>query len=91
MTKIAAAAGAVVEGVKHYVGRQLAPIEARLAALEAAQHKTLADAFRGGWMPGSTYKRGELVQHANQLFLALDDTDGRPGESPYWRALSKTR
>ena len=91
MSKVAQAADAVIEGVKVFVGRRLAPIEQRLAALEAERSKTLADAFMGGWMAGREYKRGALVQHADALWLAMTETDERPGQSPAWRALAPTR
>jgi hypothetical protein len=93
MSKIAQAAAGVVEAVREHVTRRLAPFEKRLAALEAQQQKTLADSFRGGWMAGSTYTRGELCQHRGELYLCLMNTDSeaQPGHSAAWRCLSGKR
>ena len=79
------------EMVDKFFTAAVQPYVERIAALEAAREKTLADAFQGGWLAGRTYKRGSLVQHADALWLALDDSDARPGQSSAWRALAPTR
>lgn len=79
----------MVDATKDYVARQLHPLEVRIAALERAQQKSLADAFQGPYIPRATYKRGALVQHRGSAWLALEDTDGKPGEGAGWRLLVK--
>ena len=67
------------------IDARIAALEARIAALESLQHKTLADAFQGPHLAGKTYSRGDLVQRSRRYWLALTQTDARPGESGDWR------
>ena len=67
----------------------LADLERRLAAMEQQQQRSLADAFRGPWLPATAYQRGDLVQHGGSAWLALEDGNGRPGECSAWRLLVK--
>jgi hypothetical protein len=80
----------IVEAMTEYVTRKLRPLEQRIADLEGAQQKTLADAFQGAWLPRALYRRGSLVQYGGSCWLALEETDGRPGEAPGWRLLVKS-
>jgi hypothetical protein len=80
-------ARAMVDATVGLIARKLKPLEQRIAALESERHKSLADAFQGPWLPRATYLRGALVQHAGGAWLALEDTDGKPGEAPGWRLL----
>lgn len=73
--------------VKTHVALKVGPLLARIAALEAAQSKTLADHFEGGWLAGRVYKRGALVQRGDSLHLCLTETDEAPGSSAAWRCL----
>ncbi len=57
----------------------------RLKKLEAVPHKSLADSFRGPWMPGS-YERGAVVQK-DGLWICLEATTSKPGEGEGWRLL----
>jgi hypothetical protein len=75
-------------GVHDYIGKALAPLVARVAALEQAQTKSLADAYRGAWLPGR-YERGALCSHAGSLWLCIEDGDGKPGGSASWRLIVK--
>ena len=84
----------LVEATRDFVARQLAPrdrrieaLEARLASLEGAKTKTLADAYQGAWLSHRTYLRGALVQHGGCAWLALDDTAAKPGEGSGWKLL----
>ena len=67
---------------------RLAALEQRIAELEGGQAKSLADCFRGPWLPETTYRRGELVQHRGSVWIALAaDVAGKPGETDGWRLL----
>ena len=57
----------------------------RLVELEAREQKTLADAFVGPWLPQRLCRRGSLAQHSGNAWLALADTEAKPGEG--WRLL----
>ena len=59
----------------------------RLDALEARQEKSLADSFKGPWLPRAGYTRGALVQHQGSIWIALYDVEGKPGEAEGWRLL----
>jgi hypothetical protein len=86
----------IVGATKAYIDRELAPLRAeleaaqhRIRALETAEAKTLADAFRGSWMPGSVYTRGSLTVCDGSLWLALVDSDQKPGVTDAWRLVTK--
>jgi hypothetical protein len=52
-------------------------------------HRALAEAFRGPWQK-RTYERGQLVQHGGSAWIALEDTDGKPGEPDSgWQLFAK--
>lgn len=63
----------------------LEALAARIEALEAREQKSLADAFQGPWMPQRLY----LVQHGGSAWIALADTEAKPGEGEGWRLLVK--
>ncbi len=74
-------------GIHDYLGKAFAPVdsrinalEARLNALEARGAKSLADCFKGAWLPGH-YQRGDLIQHRGSMWLCIETGDGKPGES----------
>jgi hypothetical protein len=75
-------------GVHDYIAKALAPLVARVKALEERETKTLADHFRGPWLPGE-YKRGDLVQHRGSAWLCIETGTGKPGESSHWRLIVK--
>jgi hypothetical protein len=52
-----------------------------------ANGPNIADAYKGAWMIG-VYKRGSLVTHSGSLFLALKDTDAKPGTDT-WKLVVK--
>lgn len=64
-------------------------LENEIADLKAAQSKTLADAFRGTWQPGSTYVRGSLAIWDGSLWLAMADTSSKCGSDDTWRMITK--
>lgn len=77
-------------GLHDYIGRALAPLVARVKALEARETKSLADAYRGTWQPGNSYQRGSLATHQGSLWIALADTGDKPGTgSGDWRLCVK--
>ena len=76
--------------VREHVAAELAELEARIVQrMEEREAKTLADAFKGPWMPGH-YERGSLVQR-DGVWICLEDTDAKPGEGGGWRLLVKSR
>jgi len=76
-------------GVRDYIGGALKPLVERISALEQAQTKSLADSYKGAWLPGR-YARGALVTHGGSLWLAVEDAEGKPGGSPAWRLIVKS-
>ena len=69
--------GRLVAAIKGYVQREIAWV----------QRRTLADDFKGSWLAGQTYERGDLVQRGNSTWLCFETTSDMPGASPAWRRL----
>jgi len=67
-------------------GGRIRGLDDRITALETREVKSLADSFKGTWLPGK-YERGDLIQHRGSMWLAVEDGDGKPGESSCWRLL----
>lgn len=46
--------------------------------------------FRGSWIAGYTYQKGDVVYESNQFFVAISENDSRyPSEqAEYWKPLS---
>lgn len=61
-------------------------IETRFAELQV---RSFADAYRSVFKHGESYKRGEFSTWGGSLFLALADTENRPGESSDWQLVVK--
>jgi hypothetical protein len=75
----------VLKRIGEKVGAELRKLRARIADLEAKQLK-----MGGVWKAGVRYQESSLVTHQGGLFLALCDTDTRPGGgSPAWRLAVK--
>jgi hypothetical protein len=87
--KLEAMAGPMGSALGKHIASKLGPLEKRIEALEGAHMKSLADSFQGPWLPRALYKRGALVQHAGAVWIALEDVDGKPGESAGWRLMVK--
>ncbi len=69
---------------------RLAAVEQKLADVEAAGTKSLADAFRGSFQLPQPYQRGALVVFDGSLWLCLSDVAGsKPGESSAWRLVCR--
>jgi hypothetical protein len=70
-----------------------AQLRARVTALEGLaatmQQRGLADFDRGIWRQGETYKRNDVCSDRGAAWLALVDTDARPGSSGAWRLIAK--
>lgn len=64
-------------------------LEQRLAALEASQTKSLADSYRGTFLTGTKYARGDLLTHGGSLFLCMRDTSSKPETDDSWRLIVK--
>jgi len=83
---------AVLEAIQHHavqpLSTRIADLELQVAALRAEKSATFADAYRGLWMPGA-FKRGDLVTADGSLWLALEDSKGKPGSDSAWRLVVK--
>jgi len=88
MTKANIDVAQFVEGIHKYIAAVVRPLVERIKALEGLQTKTLADAYRGIWIP-NPYERGAIVTHKGGLWLAVQGGDGRPGESATWKLIVK--
>jgi hypothetical protein len=73
----------------HELEKSLAEATRKVEALERAEEKTLADAFRGGWQPGTFYTRGGLTVWDGSLWLCMADSGEKPGSSESWRMITK--
>ena len=77
-----------LETIAKGVGAVVRPLAQRIAELEAT-------ALRDGgiWEPGKTYPKGSAVTHRGSLWVALQDTNSRPGDpdpsSRAWRLRVK--
>lgn len=71
------------------LNKRLDSLEKTAAELKAAQSKTLADAFRGPWMAGTNFKRGDLVVADGSLWLSMVDTREKPGAGSDWKMITK--
>jgi len=70
----------------------LALIEAlaqRIEALESSGTKSLADAYRGTYLAGTTYERGQMITHSGSLWLCMADTQSVPGDGVHWKLVVK--
>ena len=61
----------------------------RIAALEADRHKTLRDMFKGGFMPNTDYREGDVIADRNALWLCMSATEERPGSTSAWKLIMK--
>ena len=79
--------------LKEFVGR-FGANEKRIAALEKAIEElrangpNLASAYKGSWMLGA-FHRGDLVTMSGSLWLALADTEEKPGAGACWKLVVK--
>jgi hypothetical protein len=74
--------------------RRLCALEERLASLEVRMKErpaNLADYFKGPYIEGTLYRRGEMALRQGACWLSLtDQNDGLPGQSETWRMISKS-
>lgn len=61
-------------------------VEARFAELQV---RTFADLYQGVFVPEKTYTRGLLTTWGGSLWLSLNETRSRPGESQDWQLVVK--
>jgi hypothetical protein len=72
----------------------LAPLRDRVAKLEKelaemkANPPTLCSSYQGTWQPGGS-KRGDVVTQDGSLWLAMSDTDAKPGGGDTWKLIVK--
>lgn len=67
------------EEIEQVVERKVADINVR----------TFADIYRGVYKPGDLYTRGVLTTWGGSLWLSLNDTKTKPGETPDWKLVVK--
>jgi hypothetical protein len=80
--------------VREHVERQLAPLRAKLAELEARSAAMMA--FKGTFQAAQRFERGDLAICDGQLFYSLRDHDAgerKPGDagSSGWTLIARTR
>ena len=69
--------------------KRVAILERCLAERDPSSTKSLADAYRGTYLAGTKYARGELLTHGGSLWLCMSDTQAVPGDSSDWRLVVK--
>jgi hypothetical protein len=82
-------AHARLEAISAENARTLAELSAEIAALKRERSASLADSYRGSWLPHVRYERGWTVTHGGHLWLALDQCEGKPGETSGWKMIVK--
>lgn len=75
---------AMASELKSFVSQTLAPLEARLAALEARPELKYA----GVWKQGETYAPGSLATHHGSLWHCHEETTTAPPSSA-WQLCAK--
>lgn len=77
-------------------GKIVGPMVRRIEALESESDRmreskgvSLADVYRGSYERGAAYKRGELLTHNGNLWLAMKDNNTEPGTTDGWRLIVK--
>jgi hypothetical protein len=89
--------GTLIAAIKAYVHDGLratsAPLEARLAALEArviaAEKQATQMCYTGVWKPGREYQRGNFSTHDGSIFYCWRDTRDEPSKSDAWQLAVK--
>jgi len=80
---------AIIDGMMPVVMGEVDALRKRLDRIEGKELPNLADAFEGGWRADKTYRRGSIVQRQGGTYLALAETDERPGDSDHWRLIGR--
>lgn len=77
--------------VKAAIAAALAPVNARIAVLEAktVELQTRGLAYRGVFQRADRYGRGDAVTHKSGLWIALRETNHEPGSSGDWQLACK--
>lgn len=73
--------------IADHVAAAIAPLQARLAALEARSKKI---AYAGVWNEGAQYAAGEFCTFKGGLWACLKSTSAKPGESQDWQLAVKS-
>jgi hypothetical protein len=73
------------------LGRALAELETKVAAVETRSGAGLIDVYAGVWHGDRDYKRGEVVTHHGGLWLTLEDSarGDKPGASSNFKLVVK--
>lgn len=64
----------------------LQEIEKRVAEINV---RTFADIYQGVYKSGELYTRGVLTTWGGSLWLSLNETKAKPGETPDWKLVVK--
>lgn len=73
---------AAIKESQQVLQNQIAALEARIMEME----KHVAEIkYTGVWRDGETYKRGNSCTHDGSIWIALRDTEGKPGQSLEWQ------
>jgi len=68
----------------------IATLSKRIKELEAELEELCPISYRGVFLAGKSYRRGEAVTHGGSLWIAEDKTDGPPGATASgWRLAVK--
>ena len=66
-------------------------MEKRMAVIEQRSIADLfTEAYKGVWRPGDDHPKGALITDRGSLWIALAQTNSRPGESPHWQLCVKS-
>jgi len=82
----------ITAAVRSFVSRSLESRDARMAALERRvtelEAVQKAARYRGTWQPSEVYEKGNFTTYAGSLWVAINDSPGRPGVSG-WQLCAK--
>jgi hypothetical protein len=84
LEKSTAPGGALIKGLAAAVCDLIKPLEDKLAEQERRIPK-----YRGYWEAGEMYSKSSLVTHGGSLWLAVQPTQERPGNSDAWEMVAK--
>lgn len=74
----------IVTAVREFLEREVTPLKARIAELEAHQVK-----YSGDYQNGKVYRPGELTSHSGSLWHCEATTVSKPGADASWKLCVK--
>ena len=72
--------------IRAFVAKELAPLRAKIEALE----KRAAVKYSGVFKQGASYAEANICTHDGGLWLARADTASRPGTDASWQLIVKS-